>query len=468
MRNLFFLFLFLPLILVGQDSTKILSQEKLQWFIKNYHPVAVQGTLILASGESKTRQARGGFDPYLESDLNQKYFDSKNYFSLLNAGLKVPTWYGVELKTGYDQNTGQFLNPENNLPSDGLWYAGISVPIGQGLIIDKRRAALKQAEIFSESTAAQQRQLMNNLYFEAFKTYWYWVEAYNAFLVYEESVDLAQIRFEGIVQSYQFGDKPAIDTLEAYIQIQNRQISLKESELAYQKATLNMSNYLWFENNTPLVITAGLRPPKLNEIKRAPSLNGPRLDSALTALAFNHPELVTMGFQLESLDIDRRLKAEGLKPKLNLNYNALNAPAGDDFLGNYAVENYKWGFEFSFPLLLRAQRGELELAKIKIRDTELKQQQKLLTLQNKVRSYYVEQVNLENQLLLVGDVVKSYNGLLNGEKQKFNSGESSLFLINSRENSLIKAKIKQNQLTSKYWIAHNGVAWATGELGWMD
>lgn len=465
MRYLFILIIVLPQILVAQNPTKILTQDKLAWFIENYHPVAVQGNLILQSGDSKMRQARGGFDPKLESNLDQKYFDDKGYYSLLNAGLKVPTWYGIELKTGYDQNTGQFLNPENNFPTAGLWYAGISVPIGQGLVIDKRRAQLKQAEIFAESTLAQQRQLMNDLYFDAFETYWNWVETWNSFIVYQEAVDLAQIRFEGIRQSYLYGDKPAIDTLEAYIQVQNREINRNQSELAYQKTTLELSNFLWFENNTPLVITEDLVPPLLSQLTLAKQPNGIVLDTALSLLSMNHPELQSYSFQLASMDIDRRLKAEGLKPKMNLNYNALNSNTGDTFFADYAVQNYKWGFEFSFPLLLRAQRGELELAKIKIRDTELKQQQKLLNLQNKVRSYYFEQANLENQLDLVGNVVDNYNSLLEGEKQKFTAGESSLFLINSRESNLIKARLKQNKLTSKYRIALTGMEWATGQLG---
>jgi outer membrane protein TolC len=106
----------------------------------------------------------------------------------------------------------------------------------------------------------------------------------------------------------------------------------------------------------------------------------------------------------------------------------------------------------------------VQLAKLKIQDTELGQRQKLLELQNKVRSYYNEQINLVGQVDLYSDAVNNYERLLRGEQQKFNTGESSLFLINSREVSLIQAELKLVELLTKFNIADNGLIWASGTL----
>lgn len=450
--------------LSAQDNLEVLTESKLLWFIDNYHPVAKQGELLRNKGESTVTKARGNFDPYLNTDLNQKYFEDKNYYSLLNGGLKVPTWYGIELKTGYEQNSGVFLNPENNLPQNGLLYAGISVPIGQGLFIDQRRATLKQAKIFAKSTEAERRKLMNDLYFEALQKYWYWVEAWNQYLVNEESVELAQTRFDGVKTSFKFGDLPAIDTLEAYIQVQNRQINRNNSQISYQIASLELSNYLWYENYTPLEITDSLKPPnyKLIELNNVDSSK--TLQDILFQLPENHPDMQLISYKLSSIEIEKRLKAEQLKPKLNINYNALNEPVGNDFTENYSVQNYKWGLNFSYPIFTRKQRGDLQLTRLKIQETKLGQNQKLLELQNKVKSYYFEQLNLQKQVSLFSSTVNNYNKLLEGEKQKFNSGESSLFLINSREINLIHAKLKLIELMAKYKIAHNGLKWSAGEL----
>ena len=46
-------------------------------------------------------------------------------------------------------------------------------------------------------------------------------------------------------------------------------------------------------------------------------------------------------------------------------------------------------------------------------------------------------------------MVKDYEGLLNGERSMFNAGESSLFLINSREVNYINAQLKLVELLAK-------------------
>ena len=112
------------------DTVQVLTFESFMEIVREHHPVARQADLQIVKGEGKLMKARGSFDPKLYNNLGQKYFEGKEYFSLLDAGLKVPTWFGVELKAGLEQNRGIYLDPENNTPSSGLWYAGISLPVG--------------------------------------------------------------------------------------------------------------------------------------------------------------------------------------------------------------------------------------------------------------------------------------------------------------------------------------------------
>lgn len=462
--RLAFLFLFIPFLASSQEDSAVFTQDHLIWYVKNYHPVSVQGRLLLQRGENEVKQARGGFDPYLYASYEDKYYDDKNYFNLLNAGLKVPTWYGIELKTGIDQNDGVFLNPENNVPDGGLWFGGVSVALGSGLFIDDRRASLRQAQIFAESTYAEQQQLMNDLYFDAIKSYWKWVEAWNSLKVYEAAVELAQFRFEGVRQSYIVGDLPAIDTLEAKIQVQNRTISFNESTLEFQNATLELSNYLWFENNTPLELTDSISPPSYENIELSPLMPLDSLERIYSTLKLNHPEMQLFDFKLSQLNIDRRLKAEQLKPKLNLNYNFLTEPVGNEFYTTVSTENYKWGVGFSMPIFLRGERGALQISKLKIRETQMDQQLTLYKLKNRLQSFYNSQITLNQQVLLYNDAVDNYSRLLAGEIQKFEMGESSLFLVNSREINTIEAQLKLIHLLTRYKTGEAELKRATGYL----
>ena len=58
----------------------------------------------------------------------------------------------------------------------------------------------------------------------------------------------------------------------------------------------------------------------------------------------------------------------------------------------------------------------------------------------------------------------NYDKLLDGERQKFDLGESSLFLVNSRETNTIAARLKLIELIAKYKIIEAELKRATGYL----
>ena len=80
-----------------------------------------QANLIINKSEAKLMKARGAFDPKLEVDYDRKKFKNTEYYDRLNASFKIPTWFGVELKGNFEENTGDFLNPQAFIPEDGLY-----------------------------------------------------------------------------------------------------------------------------------------------------------------------------------------------------------------------------------------------------------------------------------------------------------------------------------------------------------
>jgi hypothetical protein len=61
--------------------------------------------------------------------------------------------------------------------------------------------------------------------------------------------------------------------------------------------------------------------------------------------------------------------------------------------------------------------------------------------------------SFETQNDLIDDIVKDYRTMLSAEERKFIFGESSLFLINSREKSLIDTQLKALEVQNKYLTA---------------
>jgi outer membrane protein TolC len=463
MRKLTIAFILLSFQLSAQtELDKRLTFAAFMDQVKMHHPLAIKADLTLQKGAANLRKARGGFDPKLFSEVSQKYFSNKQYYSVINSGLKIPTWYGVELKGGYTQNDGVFLNPQNSTPGAGLWTAGISVPVGQGLFIDERRAALKKAKIYEESTMAERAILYNELLYEAGKVYWSWFEHYNTIKVYQDALEVGQQRFEAVKQGALLGDKPTIDTVEASIQVQNRMLNWQEANLNYKNATAMLSVYLWGYGMVPLEIDERTRPSNSEDLVTVRA--NEELKKALDSLTNQHPLLQQVQYKLAQLKIDERWKREQLKPQFNLKYNAINQPVGNDAFVNYNVNNYTWGVELNMPIFLRKERGDLALAKLKINDAELELLAKQAVVTSKAIAAFNKLAITQQQITLYARTVTDYSKLLNGERRMFDTGESSLFMVNSRESGFIKTQLKYIQLLTKNHKAILELNYAVGLL----
>lgn len=192
---------FLVVGTINGFSQQRLGFQDYMTLVRSFHPVALQAALNEEIGKQNLRAARGGFDPALYSNIGQKYFENDQYYSLVDAGLKVPTWFGLDFYAGFEQNSGVNLNPERKTPENGLAYAGVSLPVGQGLFIDQRRADVRQAQLFEQITYEEQRLMLNSVLRAASNAYWNWFAAYEIVQIFEKGVELAQERFEGIRES---------------------------------------------------------------------------------------------------------------------------------------------------------------------------------------------------------------------------------------------------------------------------
>ena len=447
----------------SQDSSKtVLTLTEFLNQVKQNHPVAKQAALLNRAAQAELLAAKGGFDPKLYGDYEQKYFDSKNYYAFGEYGVKVPTWYGIEVKGSYNTAEGNFVNPESKLPKQGQAVVGISMPLLQNLMLDERRANLFKAQQAQGLFQTERDNLTNDLAFEATQIYWKWAFYYQQTLIFNNALRIANERFNAIKTSFELGDRMAMDTLESFTQVQDRLVEYNNVQLDFQEATLKLANFLWGNNAQPLNNILPFQPQILDDTPLSISmLLAADREKIIQNLTINHPILRGYEFKLNQLDIDRKLKQEKLKPKLNINYNFL----GNGFnWSNVFTDNYKWGLEFSTSTLFRNERGNVQLANIKMENTRLFRDQKALELKNKLQQFFNEIDNLQNQITLYRATVNNYQQLLLLENTRFELGESSFFLINSRENKYIESQIKLAKLLSEYQIALSAADWASGRL----
>ncbi|SDK31211.1 Outer membrane protein TolC [Catalinimonas alkaloidigena] len=448
----------------AQDSTIQFTLQDLYGLMRETHPVVRQAELYQDIADAEVRQARGNFDPKAIASYQRKEFGEKTYYNNWNSYLKVPVWPGgIELQAGYERAIGSYVNDETQTPAAGLAYAGVVVPLGQGMFLDQRRATLRQAQIYQTMAAAERQKLLNKIFWSATKDYYDWFLAVRQVELLQESIGLAQALYEATRERARFGDLAPIDTVEAKINLQSRQLQWQQAQLAVQNARNLLSTYLWDEGGQPVVLDGALRPDAF----RRESYTAVLLDSLLDVAQRQHPELLKLSGKVDQLQIDQRWSREQLKPKLDLKLNLLSATphVGDDLSYAFFSNNYRVGVDFSFPLFLRKERGKLQAVTAKVKQAGWERQYLARSIDNALRNAWNEVLTYENLLVQQTDMVNNYRQLRDGELEKFENGESSLFLINSRETKLLEAETKLAELQIKYGKAYAQLFAEAGILG---
>ncbi len=426
--------------------------------IKQHHPLAKVAALQVDKAKANLLIAKGGFDPIFEYESSNKTFDSKNYYYHNEAFLKVPLPIG-DIKTGIENNGGQFL--ESEITKGKSSYLGIEVPIAKGLMIDKRRAFLKQANIALSQNEVQRKSLMNDLLLDAYLSYYQWAAAYKLFNVYNNYVAISSDRLKLVKTLYINGDKAPMDTMEALSQLQNFKLLQNEAAINLKTSALMINNFLWDGNGVAQNVKENITPEisVLNE-----NITTTTIVDALNISSTQNPALQQYIFKIKSLEVDKKLKFQNVLPTVNLKANLLNQDyfalknTGFSLLDN----NNKWGINIKIPLLFREGRGEYKLAKLKIEETLQEQKQKQQEINNKVKDYYNQFITLEVQIKTANNIQQNYNNLLKNEMLRFSNGESSLFLVNSRENKLLESEQKIIDLQFKLLKAKLTLDWIVG------
>ncbi len=463
-NGLILVWVFISSTIFAQDISRTLSAEQVMQIVKQYHPVAKQAAILIEKAKADILIAKGGFDPLVYNSNAQKTFDGINYYQYNRPELTIPTWFGVEVSAGLESLSGSRTDPTKTIGQTS--YFGLSVPLAKNLLMDKRRAALKTAKIFRNASEVEQRNMLNNLLLDAMKSYWYWMQHYQVYKILNDGVLVNEKRVQLVKTAFQLGDRPAIDTTESLTQLQNLQVLRENAWMEFQNAGLELAVFLWQQNDVPALLPDDVIPADETLLLSLSNDSLPVLNELLEAATRNHPELLLYNFKLDALTVEKKLKFQELLPTVNFRYNQLGK--GYDILktatGPLFENNFQYGLTVGIPLRLSEGRGEYRKAKLKITEAQLQQNLKQVQVQNKVKTYFIELVALKKQVQVQEDAYKNYLSLQRGEEIRFQAGESSLFLINARENKALEALQKLQELRTKFMITINQLQWAAGLL----
>ncbi|UUV22155.1 TolC family protein [Paenimyroides aestuarii] len=451
-----FLMFFCTFFVFGQDTLRMSHKEFIS-IVKSYHPLAYSYRLQNQIAEAEIQKARGNFDPLVDGKNGSKTIDGTQYYKETNVGLDIPTWYGIELSGSYNYINGEKLN--NSDTKGGLYQFGVTLPLAKNLLYDKRRALLDQAKFALEMTQAEQRLLTNELLLNADNAYWNWVRLYENYLLQSQTVAVNEQRFILTKKTYEYGERAAIDTTEVASQLQSFVVEKENAYLSFLKATQELSLFLWTENQQPYNIEQLIVPSQ--RITQAESYDNYGVLLALIDQRSMNQHAALQYYQQKNniLESERRLKKQSLLPKLDFTYNFFNKENYRAELIPFFQNNYQYGLKLEIPLFLRQARADYKIAKYKIEQNQLDIDYKQQELQAKITAYKNEVLSYQTQIKVMQNNIENYKRLLYAEEIRFSNGESSLFLINSRENKLLEAEQKLLDLRLKFINSYNQLKW---------
>jgi outer membrane protein TolC len=460
MKIIFTYTLFIIYIATAIAQTPLSYNDFISNVRKNY-PLITRANNISTIGQIKFQSARGGFDPFITSNYENKYYSSTNYYSIFEAKIKQPIYSSQYIIAGYQHTQGDFLNPQNYLPSNGLPFLGVEASLMQGLMIDKRRADVLKGAGYKDYHEAEKNAITNAVLFQASSAYFDWVFSCKELSLYNFFSAQAYQRFIAIKTLSEVGEYAIIDSIEANILFETRNLDRQSIIIENQKKASEIISLTWGDNNKSMIYTSSLQLE--DSLETYYTKTKLRYYSLIQDTMNYNPILEQYQAYQTILNVDKKYKAELIKPRLDISYNFLSNNI-NGFENSFTTNNYKWGVNFSVPLFLRTSRNDYKISKLHASNNQLELSNKTNELNIKI------EVLITNTELIIKQMVNAEKNvhyskiLLAAEKEKFTQGESSLFLLNTRETKWMEAELKLAEYKLKFIKNVLEIEYTKGEM----
>ena len=427
------------------------------------HPVATQARLVADQARAELRTAWGAFDPTMTASWDQKRFGGTDYYNYFDAALKSPLPIGADVTIAFDRTMGRYFNPDRRTASNGTFEAGISIPLGQRILTDERRNALQQARAARDAGDADRTAIVNKLLFSAAKDYGVWYESWRRRVIAQEGESLAEFRLQAVRRRVANGESAPIDTIEALLELQRREVTRFEAEAGFYIASLDVTSYLWDEAGRPAALPADAKPVLLG-IERV-GIDSTRLEQLLDLAARRNPDLLKVQARIKQAEAQRLFSTQALLPLAEAKLAGLGTNDSDDsfFDGERLDNNYKAGLSIKSPLLFLKESGRFAASGQRLEFQRLERDRLRREVEFDARAAIFDLFNLERLRQRQVANVRNATLLRDAEQVRFENGESTLLILNIRERLVLDEAIKLAAVEAKVAGARAALAVATGD-----
>jgi len=410
--------------------------------------------------QGKALGAQGAFDTKLsaKSEMNQfGFYKNRVHGAEVSQPLRN---FGGEVFGGYKRGQGNFGPWEQDLLSlsGGEWSGGVRLPLFRNREIDERRTDLLLAELsISVADASIEKQRLK-LFETAAKFYWEWASAGLKLQVAEALLQIAEERNRQVEESVDAGQVAAIEIVDNRRAIYQRRSAVVSAERALQNAAFELSMFYRDENGRPLVAER----ERLPELPEPSSLTPDQVEADLLRALEQRPEIVGTLVERRQSDAALSLARNQMKPEIDVSaqYGRDNGVGSITKRGSELIA----GVTFKTPFQRRKAKGEAAVQQAKLEQLN----QKLRFARDRVSVEVRDAVSaLEaalQRLELIRFELDAAQQLAEAERERFELGDSTLFVVNLRELSAADARFKVISSLAEY---HKAMAvYRAATVGW--
>jgi hypothetical protein len=448
-----FKYLIILLLMVSTSSFASVSfHEVLEHAVGEFAQVVVAGK-DRQIAEADQLVANGGFDWNLRSQFNlvpKGYYEYRYWDAVASKPLG---FLSSRFNLGYRRGFGLLPVYEEKLRTTlgGEVFFGLDFSLLRNRDIDSLRGSLQKAQIGVSLQNASFRLSQLETARQVVQKYWDWFNAYHRVNIQKELLKIAQDRNNALIERVRRGDLPKFEQIDNARVIFQRSSDVVSAERLLQKITLELTLYF-----------PGIDFPVEELATPDLPIDQKSYELAESSLSEIHPELLRLQYQREQVTVDQKLASNLNQPKLDVQFQgAQDLGTGPKSLTPFAVE-IKVGLEL--PLQNRALQGREIIATIQGERIEVQNQLAKNRLKLALKDAFQSVMAQYERLRLAREEKKMANQLEQGERVRFQSGESSMIFVNLREQSNAEARIREAQAYSDYQKSRYEYLLAVGNI----
>lgn len=416
----------------------LLMAQLLRAVETNYPPLLA--TLLereVAAGSAK--QARGRFDTQLGAMIGTDQF---GYYSNERVDVGVSQnllWQGASVYSGWRTGLGDFP-PYRGLEetrSLGEWRAGFKLPLLRGREIDEGRADLAQTQIgqrLADLTVDQQRLVVRQV---ASTRYWDWVAAGQRLRIARKLLRVAMERDQALRDAAKLGAIALVEVTENQRQILQREAAIIEATRSLQQTSIALSMFHRDPFGEPRIAVEAELP---GDLPPTQMLDETQVEGDLILALRKRPEIASVAAQKEQSRIDIDLAANQTRPTVDLGV-GVAAEAGIGAVRRGPSE-FKATLTVQLPYQRRVAQGKLQQASAKQGQLTLRARFARDQVSAEVRDTASAVKAAHERGLLAAREVTVALDLADAERERFRLGDSTLFLVNLREQAAVDAELR--------------------------